>query len=138
MKKFLFLVILLLGAIQCHPQKNIIDPTSEKTMKPEKNEDGEWELIVFDAQYESFLNTVARPKSMYSEGTLKARNSNLVSEWNSYFHSGRYRDVIESSIDYDVQENYGLEFEYRLYQVFAYVQWKYGLRFFNLSSTELR
>lgn len=94
--------------------------------------------MVFDTQYDYFLNAIAQPQSMYNEQTLKARNQALVSEWNSYYYSGRYRNVIESAIDYDPNENYGLEFEYRLYQVFAFVQWKYGLRLRALSGADMR
>jgi len=64
--------------------------------------------------------------------------NNHVNEWNSYYYSGRYRNIIESSIDYDPNEKYGLKFEYKLYQVFAYVQWKYGLKLQGLSMTEVR
>ena len=107
-------------------------------MKPEKNDDGEWDLEVLDSQWSYFLNAVAKPISMYSENQLRSRNAMLVSEWNSYYFSGRYRNIIESSIEYNPQENYGLNFEYKLYQVFAYVQWKYGLKLNGLSMTEVR
>lgn len=107
-------------------------------MKPEKNDDGEWDLEVIDTQYDYFLNAIAKPMSFYSEEYLKSRNTFLVNEWNSYYYSGRYRNIIESSIDYDPNEKYGLKFEYKLYQVFAYVQWKYGLKLQGLSMTEVR
>jgi hypothetical protein len=61
-----------------------------------------------------------------------------VTEWNSNFFTGKYRNVIESTIEYNPNENYGLKFEYRLYQVFAYVQWKYGVKMNGLSQTEVR
>lgn len=105
-------------------------------MKPEKNDDGEWDIEVFDTQYDYFLSAHAKPMSFYNEATLKSRNTFLVSEWNSNYMSGRYRNIIESSIDYDPQEKYGLKFEYKLYQVFAYVSWKYGLRLNGLSATD--
>ena len=123
--------------MSCAPQnKGASD--NKKELKPEKNEDGEWELHVLDSQYDYFLNAVAKPMSMYTESSLKARNVFLVSEWNSLYVSGRYRNVIESSIDYDPQENYGLKFEYKLYQVFAYVNWKYGVRLNGLSGADVR
>lgn len=105
-------------------------------MKPSKNEDGEWDLTVIDTQFDYFLNAVAKPVSQYSESFLKSRNTLLVTEWNSYYSSGRYRNVIESSIDYNPRENYGMKFEYKLYQVFAYVNWKYGLRMSGLSGSD--
>lgn len=135
-KAFYLLALLAVFTISCTPQKP--NPENQTVMKPEKNDDGEWDLDVIDTQYDYFLNAIAKPMSMYTESYLKTRNQVLVSEWNSYYYSGRYRNVIESAIDYDPNENYGLKFEYKLYQVFAYVHWKYGLRMQGLSATDRR
>lgn len=135
MKNLIIILLLFIGFKSCVPKNQAARQTTSE-IKPEKNDDGEWELTVFDPDYENFLRTVARPMSMYSEQMLKSRNSTLVNEWNSYYFAGRYRNVIESSIDYDVHENYGLEFEYRLYQVFSYVSWKYNLRMRGLSGVD--
>lgn len=135
-KAFYLLALLAVFTISCTPQKP--NPENQTVMKPEKNDEGEWDLDVIDTQYDYFLNAIAKPMSMYTESYLKTRNQFLVSEWNSYYYSGRYRNVIESAIDYDPNENYGLKFEYKLYQVFAYVHWKYGLRMQGLSATERR
>ena len=105
-------------------------------MKPSKNDDGEWDLTVIDTQFDYFMSAVAKPVSQYSESYLKTKNTLLVGEWNSYFFSGRHRNIIESSIDYDPKKNYGIKFEYKLYQVFAYVNWKYGLRMNGLSGSD--
>lgn len=137
MKKIFYLLLLLATfTLSCAPQKPT--PENQTVMKPEKNDDGEWDIDVIDTQYDYFLHAIAKPMSMYTESYLKTRNQFLVSEWNSYYYSGRYRNVIESAIDYDPNENYGLKFEYKLYQVFAYVHWKYGLRMQGLSATDLR
>ncbi len=136
MKKLVYFLVLLF-AFSCAPQQQAGDK-NETVMKPEKNEDGEWDIIVFDSQYDYFLNAIAKPMNYYSESYLKNRNTFLVSEWNSYYYSGRYRNIIESAIEYDPNENYGMKFEYKLYQVFAYVNWKYRLRLNGLSSSEIR
>ena len=136
MKKLLYLIFAL-GIIACTPQNKTQDSTNAE-ITPQKNEEGEWDLQVIDTQYDYFLNAIAKPMNMYSESYLKNKNTFLVNEWNSYYYSGKYRNVIESSIDYDPQENYGLKFEYKLYQVFAYVQWKYGLRMSGLSGADIR
>ena len=137
MKKFIYL-LLAFSIIACAPQNKPQDISSNPEISPSKNDDGEWDLQVIDTQYDYFLNAIAKPMNMYSESYLKNKNTFLVNEWNSYYYSGKYRNVIESSIDYDPQENYGLKFEYKLYQVFAYVQWKYGLRMSGLSGADLR
>lgn len=136
MKKSAFLLIVFLLSFSCSAQSDLKSDKEKSEMKPSKNEDGEWDLTVIDTQFDYFLNAIARPVSQYSESYLKSRNILLVSEWNSYYNSGKYRNVIESSIDYDPKEKYGLKFEYKLYQVFAYVNWKYGLRMNGLSGID--
>ena len=139
MKKLILIIATIFLIISCSSPQNIAKDANKQTaMKPEKNDDGEWDLDVIDTQYDYFLNAIAKPMSFYSEEYLKSRNTFLVNEWNSYYYSGRYRNIIESSIDYDPNEKYGLKFEYKLYQVFAYVQWKYGLKLQGLSMTEVR
>ncbi|MCY1659773.1 DUF6146 family protein [Chryseobacterium sp. SL1] len=136
MKNLVLLLILSLFSVYCSAQSNPKNEKEKSEMKPSKNDDGEWDLTVIDTQFDYFLNAVAKPISQYSESYLKNRNTFLVTEWNSYYSSGRYRNVIESSIDYDPKEKYGIKFEYKLYQVFAYVNWKYGLTMNGLSGSD--
>lgn len=136
MKNLVLLLILSLFSFNCSAQRNVKNEKEKSEVKPSKNDDGEWDLTVIDTQFDYFLNAVAKPISQYSESYLKNRNTFLVTEWNSYYNSGRYRNVIESSIDYDPKEKYGIKFEYKLYQVFAYVNWKYGLKMNGLSGSD--
>lgn len=133
MKKLIFLLALYFGGMSCTSQQT---KGNDTTIKQNKEDDGEWDLTVIDSQFDYFMNAIAKHKSMYSLETLRNRNRSLVNEWNSYYMSGRYRNIIESSIDYDPNENYGLDFEYKLYQVFAFVNWKYKLRFTGLSAMD--
>lgn len=137
MRNFLLILILSLLSCSCFAQTEPKNEKEKSEMKPSKNEDGEWELTVIDTQFDYFLNAIAKPINQYSESYLKSRNTLLVSEWNSYYFSGRYRNIIESSIDYDPKEKYGVKFEYKLYQVFAYVNWKYGLKMNGLSGSDV-
>lgn len=137
MKSIFFIIALFFIPFLAYSQDQSENKKEENAMKPEKNEDGEWDLTVIDTQFDYFMNAIARPMSQYSEASLKARNTQLVNEWNGYFSSGRYRDVILAPIDYDPREKYGFKFEYKLYQVFAYVNWKYKLRMLGLSGADL-
>lgn len=137
MKKIFFIVVAFLF-LGCASNSNSAAENNEHGIAAQKNEDGEWDIEVIDTQYNYFLTAIAKPIEFYSESYLKNKNTFLVSEWNSYYFSGKYRNIIESSIDYSPQENYGKKFEYKLYQAFAYVQWKYGLKLNGLSQTEVR
>ncbi|SHE68368.1 hypothetical protein SAMN05444408_103115 [Chryseobacterium takakiae] len=136
MKNLILIIITILLPFSCMVQDNPKNNKEKSEMKPSKNDDGEWDLTVIDTQFDYFMSAVAKPITQYSESYLKTKNTLLVSEWNSYFFSGRYRNIIESSIDYDPKENYGIKFEYKLYQVFAYVNWRYGLRMNGLSGSD--
>ena len=137
MKKLALFLVLLMNIAACTSRTP--EPRREMSaIKPEKNDDGEWDLVVIDDRFDYFMSAIAKPVSQYSESYLKTKNAMLVSEWNGHYYSGRHRDAIESSIDYNPQENYGLNFEYKLYQVFAYVQWRYGLKLNGLSGAEVR
>ena len=132
MKKIIFILSILLMTLSCSTPNKLPSQDKDNVIQAQKNEDGEYDLEVLDGQFSYFINAVAKPASMYSEGYLKSRNQFLVSQWNSYYFSRRYKNIIESSIDYDPNINYGLKFEYKLYQVFEFVKWKYGLNMTGL------
>ncbi|SFN63204.1 hypothetical protein SAMN05421594_3552 [Chryseobacterium oleae] len=136
MKNIITLLLFVLIPFSCFSQDTPKKGEEKSEMKPSKNDDGEWDLTVIDTQFDYFLNAVAKPMNQYSESYLKTKNTFLVTEWNSYYNSGKYRNIIESGIDYDPRENYGIKFEYKLYQVFAYVSWKYGLKMNGLSPSD--
>lgn len=137
MKNFVLLLILAFIPFSCFSQTTPKDTKDKSEIKPSKNDEGEWDITVMDTQFDYFLNGIAKPISQYSESYLKTKNAFLVTEWNSYYNTGKYRNIIESGIDYDPKENYGIKFEYKLYQVFAYVSWKYGLRMNGLSGSDV-
>lgn len=136
MKTFLPIVLFLF--VGCAQQN--IPADAKPQFKTEKSSDDEekWEVIVFDPQYETYLVSVARPKAMFSNAFLQARNQLLVSDWNSRYYSGRNPNFYEVAIDYDPQENYDLDFNYRLYQFFAYLNYRYGVNFQGLSGADKR
>lgn len=83
----------------------------------------EYEAIVLDAGFESFLLT-QQPKEFYSETYLKTKNVLMVTEWNARHSLPLLYDpnIYEVSIDYNPQTDYGLEVEYRLYMFFRFME----------------
>jgi len=133
--KNLIAILIISGFIwSCSTTSRPLPENQKPSIATQKKTDSadEWEITVFDAEYETFVATRAQPKSMFTESSLKSRNIILVNEWNSRFYSRVNPNFYEVAIDYDPKENYGLDFEYRLYQFFAYCNWKYGIRFNGL------
>lgn len=135
MKIILFLCLVAFSLQNCAPipLSGIGESTSIKT---DKNEKGEWQLKVIHPQYESFLASEAPPKSMYTESYLKSKNTFIVQEWNSFFYAKAFPNIIQSTLDYNPNEKYGLEYEYRLYQFFAMVNSQYGVQFNHLGQMD--
>jgi hypothetical protein len=113
----------------CH-NNNIILITT-KGNKPVGIDDL-YEVRVLDTGYEGFLLT-QKSKAFYTVSSLKLKNIFMVNEWNC-----RYRqpmiynpDIYEVSIDYDANRYYGLEFEYRLYMFFKFMEKQYGISLLN-------
>ena len=94
------------------------------------NEALEYEIIIIDQGFTSFLNTVARPKEYYSESYLKNKNRVYVNVWNSRvrnpqrFNSSIYENVIE----YLPNVDYGLDVNYKLFWYFKFAEQKYKMK----------
>ena len=134
MKNIIVLAIISAFIWSCSTSSKPVADDQKPSIATQKKTDSadEWEVTVFDGEYETFVASRAQPRSMCTETSLKSRNTILVTEWNSRFYSGANRNFYEVAIDYDPKENYGFEFEYRMYQFFAYCNWKYGIQFNGL------
>ena len=81
----------------------------------------EYELIVFDLGYETYLISQP-PMEFYSESYYKTWNIQYVTEWNLRYHSQARTGLYETYIDYDPLIEYGIELEYRLYYYFRFFE----------------
>ncbi|MDO9274719.1 MAG: DUF6146 family protein [Lutibacter sp.] len=127
----LFLFLLLIG---CNSTKTT--KTSDTNLPKEvvriANDSLEYEIIIMDIGFETYLNTIAKPMNFYSQEYYENKNRFYVTEWNIRAQNPlRFRsDIYESQIDYNSIVNYGLEVNYKLYNYFKFVEYKYNQRFF--------
>lgn len=91
------------------------------------NDSLEYEIIIFDIGYDTYLKTIAKPEWYYSLEFLEIKNKFYVTEWNIRVNNPfKYNpDIYENRIDYDFNTNYGLEVNYKLYNYFKFVEYKY-------------
>lgn len=90
-----------------------------------------YELLIIDPGFESWLISEAKPMGYHSQTYLENWNRQYVAEWNNRYSAGQNMDVIESYVDYDYNTNYGLEVNYKLYNYFIYAEKKYNLQLLN-------
>lgn len=91
------------------------------------NDSLEYEIIIFDIGYETYLKSIAKPEWYYSLQYLENKNQFYVTEWNIRVNNPfKFNpDIYENRIDYDFNTNYGLEVNYKLYNYFKFVEYKY-------------
>lgn len=135
--KAAFLPILLVGisltgcktvrkaesAAQQPPQVKLVKNQAEE----EEKDSVEYELIVLDPKFESWLATQP-PATFYSQQYYETWNQQYVTEWNHRHNNPlRYGSFYETHIDYDPHIDYGLELNYRLYSYFRFIEDEYGI-----------
>ena len=92
MKKSIYIFLLLIFLVACSTQNQIPTTSEEKSNNlPTKisdtvriaNDKLEYEVIIYEPGFGSWLATRARPRNYYSEAYLKGRNRIWVAEWNN-------------------------------------------------------
>lgn len=125
MKNLLYIIVCLLFFCGCSTN---LPPIAESGgLSFEKNDKDEYDIIVLDPQYDMFLASIAKPMNYYSENYYKNKNQIYVTEWNIR-HSQPFNydpDFYAVRIDYDPKTDYGIKLEYKLYNFFEFIKWKY-------------
>lgn len=87
------------------------------------NDSLEYEIIIIDPGFNSWLLSRAQPRNYYGQAYLENKNRFWVNEWNIRVNqSQRYGDMYQMSIDYRSGIDYGYEVNYLLYNYLVYFQ----------------
>lgn len=145
MKKIITLIVLTSFVVfvnSCGTKKNATELTditaAEKAVFNQTegdtiqiaNEETEYEIIIIEPGFNTWLLSIAKPEGFYSQSYLENRNYIMVTTWNQrvlqpqQFNSRLY----EMQIDYQQGIDYGYEVNYKMYNYFIYFQRKYNQR----------
>lgn len=114
----------------CHTTKKTQAP-HQKVEVISDQDSTTYELIVLNPSFESYLATQP-PANFHSQQYFETWNYQYVLEWNQRYRSPlRYGSFYDTKINYDPQEDYGLELNYRLYYYFQFIKEKYGIELIN-------
>ncbi len=137
--KLFCLVFAGLLVLSCTAQKEVLDISDQEqsvfNSKEEepveiKDEDTEYEIIIIEPGFYTWLNSIARPEGYYSQSFLESRNLIMVTTWNNRVQQPNLfnPNLYELPINYDPNIDYGYEVNYKLYNYFIYFQRKYNQR----------
>lgn len=130
MRTYLLLITIILGIIlSCSTQSKLpVTNTNNKTLAANDtvriaNDSLEYEVIIIDPGFNSWLASRAKPRGFYGQSYLENKNRLWVMEWNNrVLNPQRYGDMYLMTIDYRSSINYGYEVNYLLYNYLVYFQ----------------
>ncbi|AQS95039.1 hypothetical protein BXQ17_13540 [Polaribacter sp. BM10] len=93
------------------------------------NDSLEYEIIIIDPGFSSYLASVAKPEGFYDQNYLEARNKVWVITWNQRAQNptSYNQGIYENIIDYNSNIDYGYEVNYKLFNYFLFAQRKYKM-----------
>ncbi|MFG6687536.1 DUF6146 family protein [Mariniflexile sp. HNIBRBA6329] len=137
MKSIIFILLICGFAIGCNTTRSSTSNKNELLQNTKfsdtvsiSNEELEYEIIIIEPGFNSWLVSIAKPEGYYSQQYLENRNLIYVNEWNNrVIQPQRYNpNLYEMQIDYQSGIDYGYEVNYKLYNYFIYFQITYNQR----------
>ncbi len=86
----------------------------------------EYELIVFEPGFDTYLNTQLS-MDHYGESYYRSWNINYVNEWNIRAVNNKLVGAYQEQINYNPLVDYGIELDYKLYYFFRFIEQKYKI-----------
>lgn len=135
--KFIAVFILSIALYSCavSSTKDPINTRSEVKEEPVviANDSLEYEIIIFDIGFNTWLNSIAQPIGFYSQQYMENLNRIYVTTWNNRVLNSSQFDpqVYNNIINYEFGTDYGLEVNYKLFNYFLFAQQKYKMRLDN-------
>jgi len=134
MKKFYSILVFFI-IVSCGTANQISETTDMNDIPEEdivriENDELEYEIIIIEPGFNTWLQSIARPEGYYSQDYMEARNIQWVISWNQRVLQPFQYDpnLYQLQIDYQPQIDYGYEVNYKLFNYLIYFQRTYNQR----------
>lgn len=132
MKTYSLIIILLAGILFYIPVFAQEEQQDKAKIEINSEDSIEYDLLIFDPKFDTYLATVPYSKEFYSNEYYRSWNIQYCAEWNSrHQNMARYGDFYETYIDYDQSVDYGIDFNFKLYQYFLFIEKEYKIILLN-------
>ncbi len=134
MRNLIYFSLLLVLICSCKSVKTTVPYLQNKETNTKisdtvriANDELQYEVIIIDPGYSTWLLSRAQPRNYYSLSFLEIKNLIFVNEWNRRVNQPFLYDpkLYELRIDYDPNIHYGYEVNYLIYNYFMYFQNRY-------------
>ncbi|KLT70072.1 MULTISPECIES: DUF6146 family protein [Flavobacterium] len=129
MKNAVYILIILGTIIACSTAKtNVEQPVTKNVALSDTvriaNDSLEYEVIIIDNGFSTWLASRAFPRQYYSQSYLETKNRLYITEWNNrVLQPQRYSpNLYEMNINYNPTIDYGYEVNYLIYNYMIYFQ----------------
>lgn len=140
MKNLILILIIAIGIVSCKTSDKTISSSEDiNNVKQDTiriaDEDSDYEIIIIEPGFNSWLTGRAKPRGFYSQQFLENRNAQYVVAWNNrVLNPTNYNSrLYEMQIDYSTTLDYGYEVNYLLYYYFVYFQMNYKQQLTHLT-----
>lgn len=139
MKNTAYIIAFVFFAIiGCTTSKSTIT-SADKPLSTQKdtvriaNDTLQYEVIIIDSGFSTWLATRAYPRNYHSQSYLENKNQLYVSEWNNRALQPQRYDpkLYEMSINYDSNIDYGYEVNYLIYNYMIFFQNTYKQKLYG-------
>ena len=141
MKNIFFFIFVIISIISCNATQLSNKKASNLDLKTKDtiviaNKDLEYEIIIIDFGFNSWMAANAKPRQFYSQQYLQSRNRSWVLEWNLRANNPmRYNpNLYEMIIDYQPNIDYGYEVNYILFNYLTFFQLNNKTQFGSFSA----
>lgn len=132
MKNIIYFLAIALIIISCGTSNKVENSTTQNDLEKAvviENDSLEYQIIIYDIGFSVYLNTIAQPENYYEQSYYENKNIFYVTEWNIRANNPiKYGDFFANRIDYNPMVDYGLEVNYKLFNYFKFVEYKYRIR----------
>jgi Family of unknown function (DUF6146) len=138
---FLFIMLGIIVVSCAVPKSKLVNKEKHIAAKNDTiriaNDSLEYEVIIIDNGFSTWLSSVAYPRNFQSLSYLENKNQLYVSEWNNrVLQPQRYDpNLYEMTINYNPTTKYGYEVNYLIYNYMIYFQNAYKQRLFGYVPT---
>ncbi len=126
----LFILAMFFALTLMAKNQSIIAPAdiAADSVEVAKGDSTEYELIIFDNNFESWFITSQKPKWFHENSYYRSKINFYATDWNLRVLQNMHREPYEYEINVDPNVDYGIDINWKLYWYFKYLEETLGIK----------